>query len=69
MEMIPVSSSNIDYVGYDSSSRELYISFHHGGTYVYFGVPESVYNELMGAESHGKYHAANIKHSYPYRRL
>ena len=50
MNMIPVSSSNISSIGYQSGT--LYVSFHSGGLYAYSGVPESIYRELMSASSH-----------------
>lgn len=64
MQMIPVSSSNLASIGYENGV--LYITFHHGGTYWYRGVPESVYHGLMNASSHGKYFHAFIKNVYPY---
>lgn len=67
--MIPVSSSNLDAVGYDEKSKTLYITFHKSGTYAYDNVPESVYKGLMAASSKGQYHKAYIKRSFPYRRL
>ncbi|NLD11265.1 MAG: KTSC domain-containing protein [Clostridiales bacterium] len=67
MEMISVSSSNIDSIGYEGNT--LYVRFHNGGFYAYSGVPESTYNELMSASSHGSYLASNIKGIYPYRKL
>lgn len=69
MNMIPVISTNLAAVGYDEGRKELYIQFHGGGTYVYSGVPVSVYKALMSASSHGEYHAAHIKNVYPYRRI
>ncbi|MFR4634095.1 MAG: KTSC domain-containing protein [Blautia faecis] len=63
--MIPVSSSNISSIGYQSGT--LYVSFHSGGLYAYSGVPESIYRELMSASSHGKYLASQIKGRYPYK--
>ena len=66
--MHPVTSSNLVAVGYESSAMELYIQFHNG-LYVYFGVPRSVYADLMSAPSHGHYHAAYIKNRYRYRRI
>lgn len=69
MKMIPVDSSDLASVGYDFGSRTLFVSFLKGGTYSYSGVPESVYRGLMNAPSKGKYFAANIKKSYPYRRI
>ena len=41
MVMHPVSSTDIASIGYENGT--LYISFHKGGTYAYFGVPQSVY--------------------------
>jgi len=68
MNMIPVSSSNLRAVGYDSQSATLRISF-HSGTYDYFGVPESVYRGLMSAGSKGSYHHQHIKNSFRYQRI
>lgn len=68
VEMIPVVSSNLSSVGYDPKTRELYIQF-KSGLYVYSNVPEHVYQELLHAPSHGKYHAAYVKNVYPYRRI
>ena len=67
MNMIPVTSSNISSIGYQSGT--LYVSFHSGGLYAYSGVPESIYRELMSASSHGKYLASQIKGRYPYKRI
>lgn len=67
MNMIPVDSSNLSSVGYENSI--LYVSFHHGGTYSYTGVPQSVYQNLLNASSKGKYFAANINNSYPFKKL
>lgn len=67
MNMTPVSSSNISSIGYENGT--LYVSFHHGGVYAYFDVPESVYHALMSASSHGKYLAAHVKGIYSYRKI
>lgn len=69
MNMIPVESSNLAEVGYDSSSSTLYVAFHSGGVYAYFNVPERVFHELLDAPSKGQYHARNIKNVYRYQRL
>ena len=60
----PVSSSNIRSIGYDSGSNTLEIKFHSGGVYQYFGVPESIYNALMHAPSHGSYFHRHIRDRY-----
>lgn len=67
MNMIPVGSSDIASVGYEHGT--LYIRFHSGGLYAYSGVPESVYQALMSASSHGSYFHAHIKNSYATRRI
>lgn len=67
MRMIPVSSSNIQSIGYENGT--LYIAFHSGGLYSYSGVPENVYQSLMAADSHGKFFHAYIKNAYPYQRI
>ena len=67
MNMIPVSSSNIASIGYESGT--LYVAFNRGGLYAYSGVPESIYHGLMSASSHGSYLASHVKDIYPYRRI
>ena len=67
MRMIPVASSNLSSVGYENNT--LYVSFHNGSLYAYFGVPESVYRGLLSAPSHGHYLAVYVKDKYPYKRI
>ncbi len=67
MNMISVSSSNLDSVGYENST--LYVRFKNGSLYSYSGVPEYVYNELMDASSKGHYLATYVKGHYPYSKL
>ena len=69
MKRISVESSNLRSVGYDESTETLEIEFSHGGVYQYFGVPKEVYEGLMSASSHGKYHAKYIKKRYSYQRV
>lgn len=67
MVMHPVSSSNLQSVGYESGT--LYIRFSKGGLYEYFNVPPHIYEGLMQAYSHGEYFAQNIKNTYRYARI
>ena len=62
--MIPVSSSNIAAVGYDGITL-----IHSDREYAYYGIPASIYQALLTAPSHGKYHAQHIKHAFPYQRI
>jgi len=64
-----VDSSNLASIGYDPSNQILEIEFNHGGIYQYSDVPLEVYNEIMEADSHGKYFAKNIKNNYEFKRM
>ena len=69
MQRIPVTSSDLSSVGYDSGSQTLEIQFNSGGIYQYFNVPSNVYEGLMSAPSHGKYFHTYIKNSYSWQKL
>lgn len=64
-----VESSNIESIDYDADSQTLGIWFLNGSIYQYFDVPENIYDDLMAADSHGKYFAANIKGIYRYSKV
>ena len=51
-------------VGYDAAARRLELEFVAGPIYAYLGVPARRYDELMAADSHGKYFNAWIKDVY-----
>lgn len=68
MEMKPVSSSNLQSVGYDPDEEKLVILFKRGGTYTYEGVSQSDYDGLMSASSVGQFFNENIKNVYPFTR-
>lgn len=70
MDRQPVNSSNISSIGYDESSQTLEIEFLNGGIYQYYNVPQSVYEGLMSASSHGIYFDQNIKKAgYGYSKV
>ena len=69
MNRIPVSSSNISTVGFDTDTQTLEIEFTNGNIYQYFDVPFTIYEELMQAESKGKFLSTQIKGVYRYARL
>lgn len=64
MEMIPVDSSNISAIGYDSETATLKIAFNNGRAYEYYSVPESEFNNLLNASSKGRYANQNIYKVY-----
>lgn len=67
MNMIPVSSSNIESIGYEDET--LQVQFLNGTTYQYFDVPVHVFDGLQQAESTGKYLAAHVKGTYRYSKV
>lgn len=57
-------STMISEVEYDEENKLLKLKFAKGGWYEYKEVPKNIYNDLIGAESIGKYFLANIKNKY-----
>mgnify|MGYP002397832826 FL=1 len=68
-EMIPVSSSNIESIGYDEQNQQVYVRFLNGSLYVYKGVPLHEFENLRDAPSLGSYLHRNYKNVYPYERI
>lgn len=65
-----VESSQIVAAGYDEENQLLYIQFHGGSVYVYYGVVKYVYEGFMKAVSKGKYFGEYIKKAgYKYTKL
>lgn len=61
MERQYVTSSNILSIGYDPANMILEVEFTTGAIYQYYDVPQSIYDGLMAADSHGTYLSAYIK--------
>jgi hypothetical protein len=69
-DMYPVVSSTREAVGYDPMTAQLYVRFlSSGDTYVYDAVPREVFDELLQAESKGRYFNAHIRNSFETRKL
>lgn len=68
-EMLPVSSSTIESVGYNEQNQEVYVRFINGSTYVYKGVPDHEYENFRDSPSLGSYLHRNYKNVYPYERI
>jgi len=67
--MVSVVSRCVSQLGHDGADR-LFVRFRSGGLYVYFGVPTWVFDELMAAESKGRYLIHNIvRGPFQYERL
>lgn len=69
VEMIPVTSSNIRRVGYDAENKELHIEFYtNAAIYKYLNVEAEEFNNLLAAESVGRYFHQNIKGKYEFAK-
>lgn len=64
MDMISVSSTNIAAVGYDEADQTLRVQFNNGRTYEYAMVPVTVYDDLIAADSVGRYFNAHVKNVF-----
>lgn len=69
MEMYNVESTNIHSIGYDDEKAILVIEFLGGSVYEYYDVPSYVFDELMSAESKGRYANMNIYKMYSQSRI
>lgn len=57
----------VEKASYFKDAGLMSVVFKEGQEYLY-KVPETVYNEFMGAESKGKYLNSVLKRKYPYFR-
>jgi hypothetical protein len=69
IKLTKVESSNIEAVGYIEDREILVVQFKSGATYQYLGVPYYMYEELLSAESAGKYLNSEVKGCYEFERL
>jgi len=69
MLRLPVESSDLVSVGYDSKSRILEIEFKEGRIYQYHDVAPDVYERFMRTDSYGEFFFSNISKRYRYTRV
>jgi hypothetical protein len=67
MERQAVSSETIAEIGYQDATLE--IMFTTGAVYQYFDVPDSVYDQLMRADSHGRFFNEQVRGRFRYARV
>ena len=61
MNWVSVVSRVFTSAAYDEEKRQLYLRFHSGKVYRYFGFPPDQYDAFLAAESKGGYFAAHIR--------
>ena len=69
LDMQSFNSSNLHSGLYDRRTLDLYIRFIGDRIYIYQFVPDTVWDALKSAESHGSYHYHNIRMNYAYEEL
>lgn len=71
-QMTKVESSQIDSMGHDPIHNVMQVAFKNGGVYSYSNVPETVYRDILTAESVGKAFNATVKKNpseYPFTKV
>lgn len=66
IHMIPVTSSNIAAIGYNSVCRVLQVDFLTGKRYRYQDVPTQVFDGFLAASSKGRYLNSVIKSEFAF---
>lgn len=66
-EMKPVYSSQVNAIGYDSSTGDLYVTFKNDRTAVYSDVPADIAGQVMDAGSVGITLNNMVKDVYTFR--
>lgn len=69
MRRVPIDSSSIRSVGYDSETQTMEIEFVSRGTYQYDSVPEFLYLSFMRSPSKGIYFNKHIGSRYRSREM
>jgi len=65
-----VVSSNVEAIGYNDETEDLYIAFLDGSVYKYFGVDNGTWMLFVAAPSKGKFVWSTIKaNGYPYQKI
>jgi hypothetical protein len=65
----PIESKLLAAVVYVPPRHILYLRFHSGEIYRYFTFPADQYQELLDAESKGRYFITHIRNRFPYQKL
>lgn len=69
MGRVDLQSTSLNAATYQDQSAFLELEFRGGVRYRYRGVPEKVYQELLSAESKGRYFNQHIRNRFPYAKI
>lgn len=65
----PLESKLLAAAAYSAPRHLLYLRFQNGELYRYFTFPAEQYQELLQADSQGRYFLSHIRNYFPYERL
>jgi hypothetical protein len=65
----PIESRLLAAAAYAGTRRSLYLRFTSGEVYRYYTFPADQYQELLDAESKGRYFLSRIRSRFPYQKL
>ena len=69
MNRITVESRTVASASYDDPSSTMELEFVEGRVYRYFVVPRSVFDDLLTADSIGRFFHEHIRDVYPFERI
>jgi hypothetical protein len=69
LEWQSVDSMVFACAAYRRDARQLYLRFHSGSIYRYFDCPAEVYEDLIAAESKGRYFSACVRDQFRYQQV
>ena len=69
MAWIPLDSSSLRAVRYEELELVLELKFYDGAIHRYFRVPEQTVQELLRAESKGRYFNLHIRKTFPSHQI
>jgi len=64
MERLALDSTTLDWARYSPEEHVLELGFRTGKVYIYFDVPSHSYQELVRAESKGRYFNIHIRNHF-----
>ena len=69
MPRVDLPSTSLKAATYQDQDALLEVEFPSGAIYRYLGVPEPVYQELLTAESKGRYFNQHIRNRFPFAKI
>jgi len=67
--IVELKSTNLRAVEYDPFMKTMVLRFHTGGDYEYINVGRKIFNDLVKAESAGKFFHTHIRGKYEFLKV